>query len=390
MKPVLNLLVFCFYFGASAQTRCAFIDNTKTFTSTISGAVLKTSSGQEGIIDTAVIRIPVVVHVLYNNAQQNISDAQIKSGIEALNRDFRRKNADSVNTPLSFKSLAADVQIEFHLAASDPFGRKTTGIVRKQTSRLGWTAEDKMKRSSQGGDDAWNSRSYLNIWVVNLLGGSGYASVPGSAAENDGVVINFNVFGTINTLAPFNMGRTAVHEVGHWLGLKHIWGDAACGDDGIDDTPTQAFFSKGCPSGSRSSCNNNPAGDMYMNYMDYTDDACMNLFTNGQRRKMRSLFAAGEWRESLLQSKGLLEPLAEDAPLPIVSSSLYPNPASDKITVQASASLLGKTLSLFNGQGQLQKTILIETAQQIISITSLKPGVYFLKGENFTQRFIKL
>lgn len=390
MKTVFTFLSFCLYFGTAAQTRCAIVDNTKALPSAISGIILKTSSDQKSIVDTAVIRIPVVVHVLYNNAQQNISDAQIKSGIEALNRDFRRRNADSVNTPSPFKNVAADVQIEFYLAASDPLGWKTTGIVRRQTSRLGWTAEDKMKKSLQGGDDAWDSKSYLNIWVVNLIGGSGYASLPGSAAENDGVVINFSVFGTLNTVAPFNMGRTAVHEVGHWLGLKHIWGDAACGDDGVDDTPTQGFFTKGCPSGFRSSCNSNPAGDMFMNYMDYTDDACMNLFTNGQRKKMRSLFAAGGWRESLLQSRGLSEALAEELALPIASPSIYPNPASDKVTLQTSASLLGKKVLLLNGQGQLQKTILIEASQQIISVASLKPGIYFLKGENFTQRLIKL
>jgi hypothetical protein len=281
------------------------------------------------------------------------------------------------------------VQIEFYLATADPLGRATSGIVRKQTARNGWMADDKMKRSSTGGDDAWDSKSYLNIWIVNLIGGSGYSSVPGSAAETDGIVINFGAFGTINTAAPFNMGRTAVHEVGHWLGLKHIWGDASCGDDGVEDTPTQSFFTTGCPSGFRSSCNNGTAGDMYMNYMDYTNDNCMNLFTEGQRNRMRSLFAAGGPRASLLQSKGLNEPWLNESPaLPV--ALLYPNPAREEITIQVGSASLGKRIHLYNSQGQLLKVETVVSMLQIINITNLKAGVYFLKGEGYLQRFIKL
>ena len=338
--------------------------------------------------DDAVIRIPVVVHVLYNDASQNISDAQVRSGIEALNRDFRRRNADTVNTPERFKNLAADVQVEFSLATADPFGRATGGITRKQVSRSGWMADDKMKHGADGGVNGWDPKSYLNIWIVNLIGGSGYSSVPGSGMENDGVVIHFASFGTINTAAPFNMGRTAVHEVGHWLGLKHIWGDAQCGDDGVNDTPQQGFFTQGCPTGTRSSCNN--TGDMYMNFMDYTNDACMNLFTEGQRSRMRMQFAAGGWRASLLQSRGLNAPWLQEAPLPVSSTVLFPNPAQDKITIQIGSDFVGKKLSLYNSQGLLQKVETILSVQQTITIADLKPGVYFLKGEGFVQRFIKL
>lgn len=345
---------------------------------------------QRQVNDDAVIRIPVVVHVLYNNSSQNVSDAQVRSGIDALNRDFRRKAADTINTPLRFREMAADVQIEFYLATADPFGRATTGVVRKSCSRTVWMADDKMKFSSQGGDNAWDSRSYLNIWLVELAGGSGYASVPGSAPATDGVVINHNAFGTINTAAPFNLGRTAVHEVGHWLGLKHIWGDAECGDDGVDDTPQQGFFTKGCPSGFRSSCSNGTLGDMYMNFMDYTDDACMNLFTAGQRSRMRQLFVAEGPRVSLLQSRGLNNPWIQEAPLPLGDAVLYPNPAQERITVQFSSSFIGKTLRLYNSQGQLQKEETVTSLQLTIPVADLKPGTYFLRGENFLQKFIKL
>ncbi|HEU4902917.1 MAG TPA: M43 family zinc metalloprotease [Flavisolibacter sp.] len=348
------------------------------------------NSLQRQVNDDVVIRIPVVVHVLYNNAAQNVSDAQVQSGIDALNRDFRRKAADTVNTPLRFREIAADVQIEFSLATTDPFGRASSGIVRKLCTRTAWMADDKMKFSSQGGDNAWDSRSYLNIWLVELAGGSGYASVPGSSPATDGVVINHNAFGTINTTAPFNLGRTAVHEVGHWLGLKHIWGDAECGDDGVDDTPRQGFFTKGCPSGFRSSCNNGTLGDMYMNFMDYTDDACMNLFTAGQRSRMRQLFVVEGPRASLLLSRGLGSPWLQEAPLPVGDAVLYPNPAQEKVTVQVGAAFVGKKLRLYNSQGQLQREETVTSVHQTIPVANLKPGIYFLRGEDFLQKFIKL
>src|SRR5687767_13404410 len=171
----------------------------------------------------AVIRIPVVVHVVYNNASQNIPDARVKSQVDALNRDFRRINNDTANTPFRFQSIAADIQIEFYLATTDPKGRATNGIVRKSTNVANWLTNDKIKFSAQGGDDAWDTKSYLNIWVGNLISGAGYATAPGSDITKDGVVIQTNAFGVVNGNGSYALGRTAVHEVGHWLGLKHIW-----------------------------------------------------------------------------------------------------------------------------------------------------------------------
>lgn len=253
-----------------------------------------------------VINIPVVVHVVYNTSAQNISDAQIRSQIDVLNEDFRKLNADRVNTPSAFSSLAADVEINFCLASKTPSGTATTGIVRKSTTVTSFIDDDKVKYSSYGGDNAWNTSQYLNIWVCNL--GSdllGYAQFPGGPTATDGVVMLYSAFGRTGTVySPYNKGRTATHEVGHWLNLRHIWGDASCGNDLVGDTPTQQTSNYGCPSYPHRTCSNTTSGDMFMNYMDYTNDGCMNMFTTGQKTRMQALFASGGARASLLTSQG--------------------------------------------------------------------------------------
>ncbi|HEX2628226.1 MAG TPA: zinc metalloprotease, partial [Chitinophagaceae bacterium] len=236
-----------------------------------------------------VIRIPVVVHILYHQQNENISDAQVNKQIEILNECFRRLNADTSNTPTRFAGVAADCEIEFQLAVSDPRRRNTTGIIRKYTPISLWQADDKVKSNAEMGDDAWDTKSYLNIWVCNLDRVAGYSTMPGGPADKDGVVISFGAFG-LGFIGGMDKGRTTVHEVGHWLNLKHLWGDEYCGDDGISDTPKQAGYNAGCPSGVQITCDNGAKGDMYMNYMDYTNDECMNLFTLGQKARMRSLF----------------------------------------------------------------------------------------------------
>ena len=196
-----------------------------------------------------MITIPVVVHVLYNNAIQNISDAQVNSQIDVLNEDFRKLNLDISNLPNVFSALAADCQIQFCLAKRDPNGNATNGIVRKSTTITSFSSNDNIKRSANGGSDPWNTSQYLNIWSGNLGGGLlGYAQFPGGAAATDGVVLLYNTVGRVGTLmAPYNKGRTATHEVGHWLNLRHIWGDANCGSDLVNDTPTQQTSNFGCP-----------------------------------------------------------------------------------------------------------------------------------------------
>lgn len=419
MRTILSGLFIIIAFIASAQRACVsaeYLEQQRIQDPSISARIaavekfikVQSQSHQSNRENAGtLIKIPVVVHVVYKTDAQNISDAQIKTQIDALNRDFRRLNADTVNTPARFKALSADVQIEFALATADPAGRATTGIVRKKTNVGFWTYDDKIKYSKQGGDDAWDAKSYLNMWVGNLSGLQAYTSVLGCKAELDGVVVCSNVFGTMNVLGQFNMGRTVVHEVGHWLGLKHIWGDTYCGDDLIDDTPKQGNFTSGCPNGFLSSCDNGALGDMYMNYMDYTNDACLNLFTQGQKNRMRSMFNEGGPRNSLLSSKGLNQPWTTEAPVVVetpagennqVNGSLrfYPNPAINEISVDFdfNQTWIGKRFTIVNMNGTAMMAAAINAKGQKINISALKPGMYFLEGENGNQkvreRFVKM
>lgn len=247
---------------------------------------------------TAVRRIPVVVHVVYRTGQENISDAQIRSQIKVLNADFRAKNADLTRIPAPFRPLAADARIEFLMATEDPKGNPTKGITRTKTN-VEWfgTEGDPVKFAATGGKDVWDRDRYLNIWVCTLRGGLlGYAQFPGGPADTDGVVVRNTAFGTVGTAtAPFNKGRTGVHEVAHYLNLNHIWGNSivpTCSDsDGIADTPNQFGPNQGKPSFPHISCDNGPNGDMFMNYMDYVDDDSMLMFTHGQVARMQAALA---------------------------------------------------------------------------------------------------
>lgn len=256
----------------------------------------------------AVVTIPVVFHVVYATTAENITDAKCIEQLNQLNLDFAKLNRDTNLIPAVFRNFAADTKIQFCLAQRDPNGAATTGIIHKATTITSFTSDDKVKYASSGGDNAWPANSYLNIWSCNLGGGLlGYAQFPGGANATDGVVLLYSSVGSMNspgTATPYHLGRTATHEVGHWLNLRHIWGDANCGDDFVNDTPTQQTSNSGCPTFPHITCSNGANGDMYMNYMDYTNDACMNMFTIGQTTRMNALFATGGIRASLSNSLG--------------------------------------------------------------------------------------
>ena len=242
-----------------------------------------------------LIKIPTVVHVVYRRDRENISKAQIDSQVAALNKDFRATNPDRSNVPDAWKGLAADTKVEFALARRDPKGKPTNGVTRTKTNREFFGIGDGVKKKSKGGAPAWPTDKYLNVWVCNLGGGLlGYAQFPGGPARTDGVVILHSAFGSKGTAqAPFDRGRTTTHEVGHWLNLRHIWGDTmdCSGGDRCPDTPNAKGPNYGKPTFPQVSCGNGPNGDMFMNYMDYVDDAAMCMFTAGQVTRMNATLA---------------------------------------------------------------------------------------------------
>lgn len=281
--------------------------------------LLLNNSKRRIVADTEFYEIPVVFHVVYRTASQNLSDAIILSQLNALNLDFRKLNADTSGIRSIFKSLAADTRIQFKLATTDPNGNATTGITRTLTSKTtfatgnGTTYTEDMKRTSQGGKDAWNPQKYLNIWICNMDMGPGklgivygFAIPPTGAAnwngtgatkDNDdplgGVVLHFEIVGVNNPLSPANTrkGNTATHELGHYLGLRHIWGDGfgnCFQSDGIFDTPFARQSNSSCNPNINSCIEaQNDMPDMTENYMDYTIDACAAMFTKQQAFTMR-------------------------------------------------------------------------------------------------------
>ncbi len=264
------------------------------------------ASGEANRVAKKLVTIPTVVHVVYKNDDHNISRSQIKSQIDALNQDFRATNPDASAVPDAWKGLLADSKITFRLANKDPEGKKTDGVVRVKTDRLYFGTGDDVKRSGKGGSAAWPTDSYLNIWVCKLGGGLlGYAQFPGGPKATDGVVVLHSAFGTEGTAtAPFNKGRTLTHEIGHWLNLRHIWGDTldCSGGDRVPDTPNCEGPNYGTPTFPVVTCGNGPNGDMFMNYMDYVDDAAMYMFTAGQVSRMSACLAGP--RKSLMEAEG--------------------------------------------------------------------------------------
>jgi hypothetical protein len=239
-----------------------------------------------------ITKIPVVVHVVFNKADENISVTQIRSQIAVLNRDYRATNPDRTKVPSVWGGLVADVRLQFALATKDPKSKRTSGITRTKTTRTSFGDDDAVKFTARGGMNAWPTKKYLNMWVCTLAGGLlGYAQFPGGPQRTDGVVILNTAFGTTGSVkAPFNLGRSATHEVGHWLNLRHIWGDTedCSGSDLVADTPNAAGPNFGKPKFPSISCGNGPSGDMFVNYMDYVDDDAMMMFTTQQAVRMQA------------------------------------------------------------------------------------------------------
>lgn len=401
MKPIIILLLLLNFLSAdlAAQRRCVFDEHRVIQEQKYDGMAdrnteLNLELQYPPLPSTAtarqVITIPVVVHILYNQASQNITDQQIYAQIDVINEDFRLLNENVKNIPDEFRGLATDTEIEFCLASIGPDGVPTTGINRVPTdyeciAQISTIVEGDRSRlfyTALGGSDAWDTERYLNIWVGStcndFLGLATSIAVPDYRPEEDGIVIDYNYFGNncnSDISSPYNLGRTATHEIGHYLGLLHPWGDCADGDnDLVADTPAQAAPYYGCPTHPQASCGNN---DMYMNFMNYSDDVCMALFTIGQKERM--LTTLNGPRAGLLESVGcaLLEPVV---PFGRDAISIYPNPAQDCIHIDFDADIPGDIeIQLLDAAGQEIYYVLESSRNfQPIDATNLPTGIYFV------------
>ncbi|MBI1315834.1 T9SS type A sorting domain-containing protein [bacterium] len=336
----------------------------------------------------AVITIPTVVHVVYSTPTENISQAQIQSQIDALNEDFRRTNTNIATTPAAFRGGSDDVLIEFCLAEFDPQGNPSNGIVRKSTNQNSFNIfNNGVKFDSQGGSNAWDPNRYLNLWVCDISGGIlGYAQFPDeltSSPSTDGVVIDYQYFGRIGTAtAPYNLGRTATHEVGHWLGLKHIWGDdnGSCnGSDGVQDTPNQDDETSGCPSFpvTNDACSPNYPGPMFYNYMDYSSDACLSMFTVGQAGIMDAVMF--NERNALRTSNGCAQSGIGLGEARVPRFALIPNPARETVEVHLDYRVSRGQVRLTDLSGRtLQTHDMEETDRLSLSVQTLSKGIYLV------------
>lgn len=394
-------------------------------------------------IPRPVITIPVVVHIIHNGEAigvgANISDAQIQSQIDVLNEDFRRFNFDILSVPAAFRGASTDALIQFCLAQQTPEGTITNGITRRlkptqsDYNQLSYPAElqclnnivieNIIKPST-----IWNRDKYLNIWVSDMrrlppvvLGQPnndpdnnqgcnfqaitlGYAQFPGLGGINpaipanltDGVWIRTDVFGRIGNLNPnFNLGRTTTHEVGHWLSLRHIWGDesACAADDFVIDTPLQTEDSFGCNIFPKTdACSLSYPGVMFQNFMDYSNDNCLGLFTYGQTVRMDA--AIFNQRASLLTSQGCIQGTLSNNLNENNLFLLYPNPTSSKVFFDNSIEKF-ETATIINYLGQVVAETRFSTfeANQEVDLSSFSKGVYLVKFTNndksITHKIIK-
>ena len=343
-----------------------------------------------------VVKIPVVVHVVWRTADQNISDEQIKSQIDILNKDFRKLNSDVNKTPAFFKNLVADVGIEFCLAAHDPAGMVTNGITRTKTTVVDIGDKDRWHTTLRGGKDPWNNKKYINIWVCEAGEDLyGFAFLPGTAdpPEADGLVISSQYFGSTGTAIasfPNHKGRTTTHEMGHYFNLEHLWGpdESECEEgDEVEDTPLQFEATYDCASYPlKDECSPTDNGILFFNYMDYVDDECMYMFTEGQKKRMNA--SLNGFRSTLLgQTNCSLSTSTEDN-LPENQIQIYPNPASGYLQVISKnrSSEKPSTLYLFDFMGRMLQSK-TSFGACTFDIAGYSPGVYWLKVDDNPQPY---
>lgn len=260
---------------AENPARAAYLEDLERRTEIFTGRDLSRGAG--------MLYVPVVVHVVLPNPNL-VTDDQIRSQIDVLNKDFNKTNSELASSTVYLAGYS-------HASVPDcDITYVVTNIVRKVGGTATFGSNDAVKKTSSGGSDPIDPTTKLNMWVCDLSSGLlGYAQFPGGSASTDGIVVDYQAFGTSASYpmySVFNLGRTATHEIGHWVNLRHIWGDRRCGDDLVTDTPAHDASNGGCPAvGLKSSCQGKPL-EQWMNYMDYTDDRCMYMFSGGQKTRM--------------------------------------------------------------------------------------------------------
>lgn len=369
-----------------------------------------------------IINIPVVVHVVSNGdaigSDENISDEQVLSQITVLNQDYRKM----LNTPgYNDNPVGADMEIEFHLATVDPDGNPTTGIDRVTKTNTSWNSESTIESNLKPGT-IWNPDAYFNLWVVkfggNMEGILGYSQFPSESnlnglndnmgdADTDGVVIGYEYFGSSDIdasgdyYAPYDMGRTASHEIGHFFGLLHTWGDLGsrtnnqlncAGTDYCDDTPVTGWENYDCSS-VQNSCTSYAGNDMVENYMDYTNDACMNTFTEDQKSRVMAVLQNSPRRASLTTSN-VWQGVAGTQSFALNSTVLYPNPAQNVLNIQMANNELPDSFAIYNSLGQTVASVKVSDAAALtVNTSAYSNGIYFVKlvkgSQSKTLKFIK-
>ena len=339
-----------------------------------------------------IITIPVVVHIVWMDESENFTDLEIEAQIDGLTADFRRMNDNASIIPTIFQPLAADVEIEFCLASVDPNGKETNGIVRRETefANVGTTNSLNRRRicyNDLGGSNSWDSEDYINIWVGQLEGVIGIGTFPGvEISTEDGVFIDPSAFGFFcSSSKGYFHGRTLTHEMGHFFNLHHIWGKSGCDTgDLVDDTPMQDTNYNGqCPSHPQVTCG---SADMFMNFMDYTNDDCMAMFTKGQKERMLAALNS-DYRVSLKNSGACDFGNTKDLTLTPDDILLFPNPASDCVHIDLDIDNdLPIRMAIFDTAGrEIYSNQIFVKDLRTFDISNISNGIYFIYFESNNQ-----